>query len=63
MRDSRCLGDALCGFIYAADGALMMVPKNLLVFIDKVKMTSQLKTPREGLMNIAASFPSVMKPR
>jgi hypothetical protein len=21
------------------------------------------KTPREGLMNIAASFPSVMKPR
>jgi hypothetical protein len=25
-------------------------------------MTSQLETPREGLMNIAASFPSVMKP-
>jgi hypothetical protein len=26
-------------------------------------MTGQLETPREGLMNIAASFPSVMKPR
>jgi hypothetical protein len=26
-------------------------------------MTGQLETPREGVMNIAASFPSVMKPR
>jgi hypothetical protein len=26
-------------------------------------MTGQLETPREGLMNIAASFPSVKKPR
>jgi hypothetical protein len=26
-------------------------------------MTGQLETPREGLMNIAASFPSVIKPR
>jgi hypothetical protein len=26
-------------------------------------MTGQLETPRKGLMNIAASFPSVMKPR
>jgi hypothetical protein len=26
-------------------------------------MTGQLETPREGLMNIASSFPSVMKPR
>jgi hypothetical protein len=26
-------------------------------------MISQLETPKEGLMNIAASFPSVMKPR
>jgi hypothetical protein len=26
-------------------------------------MTGQLETPREGLMNIAASFPSVMKSR
>jgi hypothetical protein len=26
-------------------------------------MTDQLKTPREGVMSIAASFPSVMKPR
>jgi hypothetical protein len=26
-------------------------------------MTGQLETPKEGLMNIAASFPSVMKPR
>jgi hypothetical protein len=26
-------------------------------------MIGQLETPREGLMNIAASFPSVMKPR
>jgi hypothetical protein len=26
-------------------------------------MTGQLETPREGLMNIAASFPLVMKPR
>jgi hypothetical protein len=26
-------------------------------------MTGQLGTPREGLMNIAASFPLVMKPR
>jgi hypothetical protein len=25
-------------------------------------MTGQLETPREGLMNIAASFSSVMKP-
>jgi hypothetical protein len=46
-----------------ADGAVMMVPENLLAFVDEVKMTGQLETPREGLMNIAASFPSVMKPR
>jgi hypothetical protein len=26
-------------------------------------MTSQLETPREGLMSTAASFSSVMKPR
>jgi hypothetical protein len=26
-------------------------------------MTGQLETPREGVMNIVASFPSVMKPR
>jgi hypothetical protein len=26
-------------------------------------MTDQLETPREGVMNIAASFSSVMKPR
>jgi hypothetical protein len=26
-------------------------------------MTGQLQTPREGLMNIAASFSSIMKPR
>jgi hypothetical protein len=26
-------------------------------------MTGQLGTPREGVMNIAAIFPSVMKPR
>jgi hypothetical protein len=26
-------------------------------------MTGQLETPREGVMNIAASFLSVMKPR
>jgi hypothetical protein len=26
-------------------------------------MTGQLETPREGLMNIATSFPSVTKPR
>jgi hypothetical protein len=26
-------------------------------------MTGQLETPREGLMNIAASFPSITKPR
>jgi hypothetical protein len=26
-------------------------------------MTGQLETPREGLINIAASFLSVMKPR
>jgi hypothetical protein len=26
-------------------------------------MTGQLETPREGLTNIAASFPSVMKPK
>jgi hypothetical protein len=45
------------------DGAVMMVPENLLAFVDEVKMTSQLETPREGLMNIAASFPSVMKLR
>jgi hypothetical protein len=25
-------------------------------------MTGQLGTPREGVMNIAASFPSAMKP-
>jgi hypothetical protein len=26
-------------------------------------MTGQLETPKEGLMKIAAIFPSVMKPR
>jgi hypothetical protein len=26
-------------------------------------MTDQLGTPRKGVMNIAASFPSVVKPR
>jgi hypothetical protein len=26
-------------------------------------MIGQLETPREGLINIAASFPSVIKPR
>jgi hypothetical protein len=26
-------------------------------------MTGQLETPREGLMNIAASFPSITKSR
>jgi hypothetical protein len=35
----------------------MMVPEYLLAFVDEVKMTGQLETPREGLMNIAASFP------
>jgi hypothetical protein len=45
------------------DGAVMMVPENLLAFVDEGKMTGQLETPREGLMNIEASFPSVMKPR
>jgi hypothetical protein len=28
-----------------------------------MQMTGQLETPREGLMNIAASFLSVTKPR
>jgi hypothetical protein len=51
------------GAIKLVDGAVMMVPENLLAFVDEVKMTGQLETPREGLMNIAASFPSVMKPR
>jgi hypothetical protein len=41
----------------------MMVPESLLAFVDEVKMTGQLKTPREGLINIAASFSSVMKLR
>jgi hypothetical protein len=45
------------------DGAVMMVLENLLAFVDKLKMIGQLETPREGLMKIAASFPSVMKPR
>jgi hypothetical protein len=45
------------------DGAVMMVTENLLAFVDEVKMTGQLETPREGLMNIAASFSSVMKLR
>jgi hypothetical protein len=48
---------------YPSNGAVMMVPENLLAFVDEVKMTGQLETPREGLMNIAASFPLVMKPR
>jgi hypothetical protein len=26
-------------------------------------MTSQLETPREGVMSTSASFPSIMKPR
>jgi hypothetical protein len=47
----------------SSDGAVMMVPENLLAFVDEVKVTGQLETPREGLMNIAASFPSVLKPR
>jgi hypothetical protein len=45
------------------DGTVMMVPKNLLAFVDEVIIIGQLETPRKGLMNIAASFPSVMKPR
>jgi hypothetical protein len=49
--------------VQTPDGAVMMVPENLLAFVAEVKMTGQLETPREGLMNIAASFPSVMKPR
>jgi hypothetical protein len=47
----------------AGDGAVMMVPENLLAFVDEVKMTGQLETSREVLMNIAESFPPVMKPR
>jgi hypothetical protein len=50
-------------FPLASDGAVMMVLENFLAFVDEIKMTGQLETPREGLMNIAASFPSVMKPR
>jgi hypothetical protein len=45
------------------DGTVMMMPESLLAFVDEVKMTGQLETPREGLMNIAASFPLVMKSR
>jgi hypothetical protein len=40
---------------------VMMVPENLLACSWWSK--NDLETPREGLMNIAASFPSVMKPR
>jgi hypothetical protein len=43
-----------------------MVPENLLVFcwrvIDDIH-DRPVGNPREGVMNIAASFPSVMKPR
>jgi hypothetical protein len=28
-----------------------------------MQMTGQLETPREGVINIATSFPLVMKPR
>jgi hypothetical protein len=57
-------GKVICIFSCShVDGAVMMVPENLLAFVDEVKMTGQLETPREGLMNIAASFPLVMKPR
>jgi hypothetical protein len=38
----------------------LMVPENLLACS---KWPASWKTPREGLMKIAASFPSVMKPR
>jgi hypothetical protein len=38
--------------------------EEIFITIDGAElMTGQLETPREGLMNIAASFPSVMKPR
>jgi hypothetical protein len=46
-----------------SNGVVMMVPENLVAFVDEVKMTGQLETPREGLINIAATFPSVMKAR
>jgi hypothetical protein len=49
--------------VVGCDGVVMMVPESLLAFVDEVKMTGQLETPRVGLMNIAASFPSVTKPR
>jgi hypothetical protein len=44
------------------DGAVLKVLENLIAFVDEVN-DRPVGNPREGLMNIAASFPSVMKPR
>jgi hypothetical protein len=35
----------------------------MIASVVMMKMTNQLETPREGVMNIAAIFPSVVKPR
>jgi hypothetical protein len=41
----------------------MMVPESLLAFVDEVKDRPVRKPQEKVLMNIAASFPSVKKPR
>jgi hypothetical protein len=42
----------------------MTVPESLLAFIDEAKNDRPVGKPQEKvLINIAASFPSVMKPR
>jgi hypothetical protein len=63
MEEYRPRRLALVSSNIMGDGAVMMVPENLLAFVDEVKMTGQLETKREGLLNIAASFLSVMKSR
>jgi hypothetical protein len=45
------------------DGAVMMVPENLMGRVDEVNDRPVGKPQEKVLMNIAASFPSVKKPR
>jgi hypothetical protein len=51
----------LLGYHY--DGVVMMVPESLLAFVDEVNDRPVGKPQEKVLMNIAASSPSVMKPR
>jgi hypothetical protein len=38
------------------DGAMMMVPENLLAFVDEVKMTGQLENPKRRFDEYSSKF-------